>query len=272
MRLSSFLLLLLILSSSGCSWFKEMADETSGWSANQLYSEAKEKLADKNYEKAIEYLEILQARYPFGRYAQQAELEIAYAYYKFDEPDLAIAAADRFIKIYPRHPNVDYAWYLKGLINYNRGQSIVERYLPQEPAERDTSTMRAAYDDFSQLVKLYPNSTYAIDASQRMIHLRNNMAEYEIHVADYYMRRKAFVAAANRGEYVIENFQRTPSVPDALVVMTRAYRILGVDDLADDAFRVLKLNYPERPEVAWLEDPRGYEKAQKRSGSWWRFW
>jgi outer membrane protein assembly factor BamD len=272
MRLSSFFLAVLILSSSGCSWFKEIADETSGWSANQLYSEAKEKLAEKNYEKAIEYLEILQARYPFGRYAQQAELEIAYAYYKFDEPDLAIAAADRFIKIYPRHPNVDYAWYIKGLTNYNRGKTIVGRYLPQEPAERDTFTMRAAYDDFSQLVKLYPNSTYAIDSSQRMIHLRNNMAEYEIHVADYYMRRKAFVAAANRGEYVIENFQRTPAVPDALVIMTRAYRILGVDDLADDALRVLRLNYPDSPEVAWLEDPRGYEKAQKRSESWWRFW
>ena len=272
MRLSSFLLLLLILSSSSCSWFKSQLDETSDWSANQLYSEAKKKLADRNYEKAIEYLEILQARYPFGRYAQQAELEIAYAYYKFDEPDLAIAAADRFIKIYPRHPNIDYAWYLKGLINYNRGTSLVERYLPQEPAERDTFTMRAAYDDFSQLVKLYPDSSYAIDASQRMIHLRNNMAEYEIHVADYYMRRKAFVAAANRGEYVIENFQRTPSVPGALVIMTRAYRILGIDDLADDSLRVLKLNYPDSPEVAWLEDPRGYEKAQKRSESWWRFW
>jgi outer membrane protein assembly factor BamD len=272
MRLSSLLLLLLILSSSSCSWFKNAVDETSDWSANQLYSEAKEKLAEKNYEKAIEYLEILQARYPFGRYAQQAELEIAYAYYKFDEPDLAIAAADRFIKIYPRHPNVDYAWYIKGLTNYNRGKSIVERYLPQEPAERDTFTMRAAYDDFSQLVKLYPNSTYAIDASQRMIHLRNNMAEYEIHVADYYMRRKAFVAAANRGEYVIENFQRTPSVPDALVIMTRAYRILGVDDLADDSLRVLRLNYPDSPEITWLEDPKGYEKAQKKSESWWRFW
>ena len=272
MRLSSFFLAGGLEIWAAVCWFKEIADETSGWSANQLYSEAKEKLAEKNYEKAIEYLEILQARYPFGRYAQQAELEIAYAYYKFDEPDLAIAAADRFIKIYPRHPNVDYAWYIKGLTNYNRGKTIVGRYLPQEPAERDTFTMRAAYDDFSQLVKLYPNSTYAIDSSQRMIHLRNNMAEYEIHVADYYMRRKAFVAAANRGEYVIENFQRTPAVPDALVIMTRAYRILGIDDLADDSLRVLRLNYPDSPEIAWLEDPRGYEKAQKRSESWWRFW
>ena len=271
MRLSSFFVAILILSLSGCAWFKDAVDETSDWSANQLYSEAKEKLAEKNYEKAIEYLEILQARYPFGRYAQQAELEIAYAYYKFEEPDLAIAAADRFIKIYPRHPNVDYAWYLKGLTNYNRGKSIVEKYLPQEPSERDTFTMRAAYDDFEQLVRLYPNSSYAIDAAQRMIHLRNNMAEYEIHVADYYMRREAYVAAANRGEYVIENYQRTPAVPDALVVMARAYRIMGVDDLADDAIRVLRLNYPDNPDLALLDDPRGYDKAQKDS-RWWKFW
>jgi outer membrane protein assembly factor BamD len=268
MRLSSLLLVVIILSATGCSWFKDAIDETSGWSANQLYSEAKEQLLEKNYEKAIEYFEILQARYPFGRYAQQAELEIAYAYYKYEEPDLGIAAADRFIKLYPRHPNVDYAWYLKGLINYNRGKSIIERYLPQEPAERDTTTMRAAYDDFSQLIKLYPNSVYAIDAAQRIVHLRNNMAEYEIHVADYYMRRKAFVAAANRGEYVIENYQRTPAVPDALVIMTRAYRKLGLDGLADDTLRVLRLNYPDLPELAWLEDPRGYDAAQKASRSW----
>jgi outer membrane protein assembly factor BamD len=270
MRLSRIFVAILILSMSGCSWFQDAVDETSDWSANQLYSEAKEKLAEKNYEKAIEYLEILQARYPFGRYAQQAELEIAYAYYKYEEPDLAIAAADRFIKIYPRHPNVDYAWYLKGLTNYNRGKSIVGKYLPQEPSERDTFTMRAAYDDFDQLVRLYPNSIYAIDAAQRMIHLRNNMAEYEIHVADYYMRRKAYVAAANRGEYVIENYQRTPAVPDALVIMARAYRIMGVDDLADDAIRVLRHNYPDNPDLALLDDPRGYEKAQK--DSWWKFW
>jgi outer membrane protein assembly factor BamD len=271
MRLSSILLALLLLQLSGCSWFKDQIDETSDWSANQLYSEAKEKLAEKNYEKAIEYLELLQARYPFGRYAQQAELEIAYAYYKYEEPDLAIAAADRFIKIYPRHPNVDYAWYLKGLVNYNRGKSLVDKYLPQEPSERDTFTMRAAYDDFDQLVRLYPNSIYAIDAAQRMVHLRNNMAEYELHVADYYMRRKAYVAAANRGEYVVENYQRTPAVEDALVVMARAYQILGVEDLADDAVRVLRTNFPENPELALLEDPRGYEAAKKDARAW-KFW
>ncbi len=271
MRLSSFLLLAALLFTAGCSLLPEQVDETKDWSANQLYAEAKQKLAEQNYEKAIEYFEILEARYPFGRYAQQAQLEIAYAYYKFEEPDLAIAAADRFIKIYPRHSNVDYAWYIKGLTNYNRGKTFVDKYLPQDPSDRDTYSMRAAYDDFDQLVKNYPESIYAKDAAQRMIFLRNNMAAYEIHVADYYMRRSAFVAAANRGKYVIENFQRTPAVPDALVIMVRAYRELGATDLEADAMRVMRLNAPDSPEIALLEDPRGYERARKASSSW-KFW
>jgi len=219
MRLSSFLLLAMLLITSGCSILPDQIDETSDWSANQLYARAKQELADKNYEKAIGYFETLEARFPFGLYAQQAQLEIAYAYYKYEEPELAISAADRFIKIYPRHPNVDYAWYIKGLTNYNRGKAFIDRYLPQEPAERDTFSMQRSYDDFSQLVQRYPHSTYATDAAQRMIFLRNNMAEYEIYVADYYMRRTAYVAAANRGKYVIENYQRTPAVEDALVML-----------------------------------------------------
>jgi outer membrane protein assembly factor BamD len=272
MRLSSFLLLLLLLFVGGCSLLPEQVDETKDWSASQLYSEAKDKLNDQNYEKAIEYFEKLEARYPFGRYAQQAQLEIAYAYYKFDEPDLAIAAADRFIKIYPRHENVDYAWYLKGLVNYYRGKTITDKLLPQDPSERDTVTMRAAYDDFDQLVQRFPSSIYAADAAQRMIYLRNNMAEYENHVADFYMRRKAYVAAANRGEYVVENFQRTPAVEPALVIMARAYRALDMRDLETDTIRVLRLNYPDSPEIALLEDPGGYERARRRRSSFWKFW
>ncbi|MGB5474490.1 MAG: outer membrane protein assembly factor BamD [Gammaproteobacteria bacterium] len=270
MRLTRLFLAVLLLLSSGCSLLPEQIDKTKDWSANQLYSAAKEELADKNYEQAIKYFETLEARYPFGKYAQQAQLEIAYAYYKFDEPDLAITAADRFIKIYPRHQNVDYAWYLKGLVNYNRGKSLADRFLPQDPTERDTFTMRAAYDDFNQLVLRYPDSIYATDSAQRMVHLRNNMAEYELHVADYYLRRKAYVAVVNRAKYVIENFQRTPAVPDALVYMVRAYRILGSDDLAADALKVLRLNYPQHPDLALLESPGGYPADQ--SPSFWKFW
>lgn len=269
MRLSAFLLLFVMLAVSGCSWLPEQVDKTLDWSATQLYNAAREQMADKNYEKAIEYFETLEARYPFGKYAQQAQIEIAYAYYKFEEPDLAIAAADRFIKIYPRHPNVDYAWYLKGLTNYNRGKSFIDSYLPQDPSERDTVTMRSAYDDFDQLVQRYPDSVYARDASQRMIHLRNNMARHENHVADYYMRRGAYVAAVNRASIVIEDYQRTPSVPDALVIMVRAYRKLGLDQLADDSLRVLSLNYPSHPDLEILQ--QGGDPT-KRGGwfSWFR--
>jgi len=264
------LLFLLLLGAGGCSLLPDQVDKTRDWSANQLYSAAKEELNDKNYEQAIKYFESLEARYPFGRYAQQAQLEIAYAYYKFDEPDLAITAADRFIKIYPRHANIDYAWYLKGLINYNRGKTIVDRFLPQDPSERDTVTMRTAYDDFAHLAQTFPDSKYAQDAAQRMIYLRNNMAEYELHVADYYMRRKAWVAVVNRSKYVIENYQRTPAVPQALVFMVRAYRRLGADDLAEDAMKVLRLNFPQHPAVALLDAPGGY--PADRQPPFWKFW
>jgi len=268
--LTSFCLALLLLVTSGCSLLPEQIDKTKDWSANRLYSAAKEELSQKNYEQAIKYFESLEARYPFGKYAQQAQLEIAYAYYKFDEPDLAIAAADRFIKIYPRHQHVDYAWYLKGLVNFNRGKGLIDRVLPQDPTERDTFTMQASYDDFSQLVQRYPDSVYTRDAGQRMIYLRNSLAEHELHVADYYMRRKAYVAVVNRCKYVVENYQRTPAVPDALVYMVRAYRLLGADDLAADALKVLRLNYPQQPGVALLESPGGYPDDQ--SPPFWKFW
>ena len=271
MRLPSIFLFALLLLQAGCSLLPEQVDNTKSWSANKLYSEAKTSLQGKNYEQAIKYFELLEARFPFGRYAQQAQLEIAYAYYKFDEPDLAIANADRFIKIYPRHTNVDYAWYIKGLTNYYRGSGIVERYLPQNPAERDNFNMQAAYDDFEQLVQRYPASIYAEDSAQRMIHLRNNIAEHEIHVADYYMRRQAYVAAANRGKYVVENLQRTPSVPAALAIMVEAYRALGANDLADDALRVLSLNYPDGPETLRLEG-RPDIASRDQDSPFWKFW
>ena len=170
-----------------------------------------------------------------------------------------------------RHPNIDYAWYLKGLTNYNRGKGIVDRYLPQNPAERDTYNMQAAYDNFEQLMTRYPDSIYAQDSAQRMIYLRNNMAESELHVANYYMRRQAYVAAANRGKYVIENFQRTPSVPGALAIMVRAYRKLGADDLAADALRVLQLNYPDLPETVRLAGDPAYT-GTRQSPAFWKFW
>jgi outer membrane protein assembly factor BamD len=229
------------------------ADETAGWSAQKLYSEAKEALTDGDYERAIGYYEKLEARYPFGKYAQQAMLEIAYAYYKDEEPDSAIAAADRFIRTYPRHPNVDYAYYLKGLANFNRGKGIVEKYLPQDPTERDPGAALQSFEDFSELVRRFPHSKYAADAAQRMRFLRNNLAAYEVNVAEYYLRRGAYLAAANRVSHVIEQYQRTPAVPDALVVMAEAYKMLRLDKLSQDALRVLRLNFPNHPGIAQVE-------------------
>jgi outer membrane protein assembly factor BamD len=229
----------------GCSAFSGDSDPTKGWSAAKLYSEAKDALDSGDYEKAIDLFETLEARYPFGRYAKQAQLDAAYAYYKFDEPDSAIAAAERFIKLHPKNPHVDYAYYLKGLANFNRGKTIVSKVIPRDPSERDPTPMLRAFEDFSVILKRYPDSRYADDARKRMVYLRNKLAEYELNVADYYMRREAYVAAINRAKYVLENYQGARAIPQALKTLVRAYRKLGLNDLARDALRVLRTNYPK---------------------------
>ena len=249
-RLLQYLILALtVILLGACSMLPEQKDETKDWTAKQLYTRAKGDLNSGDYENAVRHYEILEARYPFGRYAQQAQVDMAYAYYKQDEPDSAIATLDRFIRTYPRHPNVDYAYYLKGLTNFNRGQTLVDRFLPHEPAERDPGASRQAFLDFSELVKRFPDSKYAEDASQRMLFLRNNVAAYEIHVADYYIRRGAWLAAANRARYVIENYQGTPAVYDALGVLEHAYSLMGLEDLRKDVLRVIATNYPDHPSL-----------------------
>lgn len=255
MRVILRMVLVLVLAGGvgACALLPDPIDETEDWSAQRLYNEARENLDQGDYDTAIRYYELLEARYPFGRFAQQAQLEIAYAYYKFDEPESAIAAADRFIRLHPRHPSVDYAYYLKGLANFNRGKGLVERYLPTDASQRDPGAALQSFNDFAELVDRFPESRYAGDAAQRMRYLRNNLARYEIHVADWYMRRGAHLAAANRGKYVLENYARTPSVPDALAIMARAYRALELDDLAADALRVLRLNFPDHPAIGELE-------------------
>jgi outer membrane protein assembly factor BamD len=196
----------------GCATTDE--DELAKLSANELYDRAKTALNSGDYETAINTFEKLEARFPFGKYAQQAQLEIAYAYY------------------------------LKGLTNYSRGASIMDRMAPREPSERDTRALRDAFNDFSQLAKKFPESRYADDTRQRLIYLHNQLAQYEIHVANYYMRRGAYVAAANRAKYVVENYQRTPAAQEALQVLIRAYSKMGMEDLANDTKRVLELNRP----------------------------
>lgn len=261
MRLFFVKFLLLLISGlfiAGCetlqnfSFDSDKQDEYIEYDAVRFHKEAAEAMDSGNYQKAIKLLENLEARYPFGEYAAQTQLDLAYAYYKNDEPEAAIAAAQRFIKLHPTNPHVDYAYYLIGLVNYNRGFTFLERFMPIDSAQRDPANTKVAYDNFAELVRRFPNSKYVPDAKQRMIELRNSLAMHEIHVARFYLAREAYVAAANRSSYVIENFERTPAVPYALEIMQQAYTKLGLTELADDAARVYQFNYPDGPPVPEL--------------------
>ncbi len=215
----------------------------------ELYQEAQRYLKNKNYELAVQALQLLESRYPFGRFAEQAQLELVYAHYNNFEHEAAIEAADRFIRLHPQHPNVDYAYYMKGLSAYTVNEGLFDRFLPRDVTQRDVSYAREAFAEFAQLLARYPDSAYAADAQARMVHLRNLLARAEINVANYYFRRGAYLAATNRGRYVVENFPHTPAVADGLAVMIQGYRLLGLEDLAKDSLDVLVLNYPDHPSV-----------------------
>ncbi len=230
---------------SGCSSSGKEADPTADWTAQLFYKNAKKELNSGDYELAIEYFETLESRFPFGSYAEQAQLETGYAYYKFNEYDSAIAAADRFIKLHPTHPNVDYAYYLRGLAAFHKKDAPLDAIAPQNPALRDPSSARESFNYFAELVKRYPNSRYTPDAIKRMKYQRNTLAEHEIHVANYYLKRGAYVAVVNRAKYVVENYPQTPSVARALELLSLAYAKLEMQDLAADAKRVLLKNYPD---------------------------
>ena len=241
-----------------------MQDETKGWSAQKLYTSAKESLNEGDYEKAIKYFEKLEARYPYGRYAQQAQLEIAYAYYKDSEPASALAACDRFIKLHPNHPNVDYAYYLKGLINFNDDLGFLGYVVKQDLSDRDPKAARDSFEAFKELVTRYPESKYTPDATKRMHYLVNAMAGHEVYVANYYYRRGAYVAAVNRAQTVIQQYPQTPANEDALALMWRSYEAMGLKDLGDDSLRVLKKNFPDS---AYLKNkPVGAPRP------WYQFW
>jgi outer membrane protein assembly factor BamD len=238
------MLLAVTLILGGCGLLPEVKDETAGWSAQKLYSEAKDNLNDGNYERAVKLFETLESRYPFGRYAQQAQLEVAYAYYKDNEPISAIAACDRFIKLHPNHPNVDYAYYLKGLANFNDDLGILGNLVEQDMSERDPQAARDAFLSFKELVTRFPDSKYAADSRARMTYLVNALASNEVHVAKYYMKRKAWVAAANRAREVVKNYPDAPALEEALAIMVVSYDKMELTSLRDDTLRVMALNYP----------------------------
>ena len=244
-------LIICLLSTSGCSFFaKDDVKAEESWTVERIYSEAKSALSVGDYHTALQYYSQLESRFPFGDYAQQSLLESAYAHYKNDDPEAALATIDRFMRVYPLNPNMDYAIYLRGLTNFTRDIGLFEKYIPRDESQRDPGSARFALKDFTTLVKRYPNSKYSEDAVQRIVYLRNRLAQHEVNVAHYYMRRGAYVAAANRGKYVIENYPRTPAMPDALLMMAKAYKVLELNDLSEDALRVLELNYPGHPGVA----------------------
>ncbi len=256
-------LLAATLALGGCGVFSETKDETAGWSAQKLYSEAKDNLNSGNYASAVKMFETLESRYPFGRYAQQAQLEIAYAYYKDNEPISAIAACDRFIKLHPNHPNVDYAYYLKGLANFNDDLGVLGNLVEQDMSERDPRAAREAFLSFKELITRFPDSKYADDARSRMKYLVNALASNEVHVARYYFKRKAYVAAANRAKEVLKTYPDAPALEEALAILVASYDKMELPALRDDAQRVLTLNFPASKYA------QGVSIADK---AWYRFW
>lgn len=259
----SILALLIGVLIGACGLLPDSEDETKGWSAQKLYNEAKDNLNSQNYVEAIKYYEKLESRYPFGRFAQQAQIEIAYAYYKDNEPVQAVAATDRFIKLHPNHPSVDYAYYLKGLANFNDDLGWLGTFSGQDLSERDPKAASDAFQAFKDLVTRFPQSRYAPDAIARMNYLLNALASHEVHVARYYMRRSAYVAAANRVQSALKNYPQAPANEEGLVILVKAYDALGMNDLRDDAERVIKKNFPNSP----------YLKGDlKKSSPWWQIW
>ncbi len=257
----------LLFTLTACQLFTPLPDgrpdqESKSIPVETLYAEAQQQIEDQNFEKAAKTLESLVARYPYGRYAQQAQMEIAYVYYREREPDPALAAADRFIKQFPNSPQIDYVYYLKGLINFNSDLGVFGDFFQQDMSERDAKAAQDSFDAFSELTSRFPNSQYTPDAKVRMQYLINALARSEIHVANYYLRRGAYIAALNRAKSVLATYPQSVQTADALRIMVRAYDALGMTDLRDDAQRVLVANGGESaPTILKAADY-----------PWWQFW
>lgn len=261
-NLLKFGLVALAVFVSGCGLLPAKIDETKNWSSSKLYAEATDELRSGNYDTAIKYFEKLEARYPFGTYAQQAQMEIAYAHYRQGDQAQTVAAAERFIKLHPNHPNVDYLYYLRGLANFNDKLGLFDFISKQDPTERDPQAAREAFESFKQLVERFPDSVYAADSRLRMKYLVNAIAQHEVHVASYYYRRGAYVAAVDRAQYAIKEYPNAPATEEALYVMKRSYDAMGMTDLRDDADRVMQKNFPNSEAYS----------GPKTAKPWWQAW
>jgi len=244
--LTGIMIAFMLITVSGCKKDRRIND---GRPASEMYADAKKYMESQNWGRAIQSYQQLSTRFPFGRYTEQAQLELAYVYHKGGQPEAALSTADRFIRTYPSHPNVDYAYYIRGLTNYEQRVGFMERMMPSRVRDRDQTAARESFRDFDELVRRFPDSRYAPDARQRMVFLRNNLSFYELDVARYYLRRKAYVASASRARYALETYPGSPEMGNALEILHISYTEMGLPELAEDAMRVLVLNYPDHPYV-----------------------
>lgn len=262
-KLSVLVVTAALLGLSACSMFSEKSDENKNVSASKLYADAQDEMAGAHYEAAIKLYERLESNYPFGTYAAQAQMEIAFAHYKANDQAEALASVERFIKLHPNHPNVDYMYYLRGLINFNDQVGFLSFIYAQDPTERDPKATREAFAAFKELVDKFPNSKYAADSAARMTYLVEAMASYEVHVANYYYRRGAYLASLNRAQSAVTQFNQTQAREEALFIMIRCYDKLGMLDLRDDTQRIFTQNYP---------DSRFMGGKGSGDAPWWKFW
>lgn len=261
-RLAVSAIALLVLACSGCDTTPR--DEASRWTPEKLYTEAKEEAASGNYEKAAKLYERLEGRAAGSVLAQQAQIEKAYLLWKSGEKAQALSTLERFVKLHPTSPALDYALYLQGLVNFNENLGLFGGLTSQDLSERDQQASRDSYQSFRVLTDQFPQSTYAEDARQRMSYIVNSLAAYEVHVARYYFRRGAFVAAANRAQQAVQEFQQSPSSEEALVILAQSYDRLGLTQLRDDAERVLKTNFPKSSVATGL--------GNRKTAPWWQLW
>ena len=240
--------LIIICLLPGCSFLDKMLEEedtTVGLTAAQLYNQGKEFLNLEDFNNAIRYFEVLESRFPFGKYSTQAMLDLSYAYYASDKRDTAIIEINRFIRLYPNHPEVSYAYYLRALANFDKDANVLTRFFGYDPSRYDITALKESFNDFSIVVNRYPNTKYAEDSLNRLVYIRNQIARSELYIAEYYHKRSAHVAAIERIKYMLENYGGTPSTEQGLLILIESYNSLNMRQLAFDAARVLKKNYPE---------------------------
>nr|WP_136250103.1 outer membrane protein assembly factor BamD [Ningiella ruwaisensis] len=242
----AILISIAVIGLTGCSSSEEEEREMlANQGVTALYEQAKRNMDNGNFAAAAEVLSSIDSRFPFGPLSHQVQLDLIYSYYKSGNSDQALATIDRFVRLNPNHADVDYALYMRGVTNMEQDANLFQSLMNVERDDRDPSKSKEAFEDFRRLIEKYPDSKYAVDAKQRMLAIKNRLAKYEIEVARFYMRREAYVAAANRGRYVLEHYPDTPQIRPALEIMVASYDELGLDDLRDNAVKTLRLNFPD---------------------------